>query len=82
MLIAHEGRILHEAGYGLADVEHGIPNTPRTRYRLASVSKQFTSLAVMQLVEAGSIDLDVPLSAYLQDYPHSGQITTRQLMTH
>lgn len=82
VLIAHEGRILHEAGYSLADVEHRIPNTPRTRYRLASVSKQFTSLAVMQLVEAGRIDLDVPLSTYLPDYPHSGQITTRQLMTH
>jgi len=46
------------------------------------VSKKFTSLAVIQLVEAGSIDLDVPLSTYLPDYPHSGQITTRQLMTH
>jgi len=82
VLIAHEGRILHEAGYGLADVEHGIPNTPRTRFRLASVSKQFASLAVMQLVEAGRIDLDLPLSTYLPDYPHAELMTTRHLMTH
>ncbi|MBT3342163.1 MAG: serine hydrolase [Gemmatimonadetes bacterium] len=82
VLIAHEGKLLHEGGYGLADVEHAIPNTPRTRFRLASVSKQFTALAVMQLVEAGRIDLDVPLITYLPDYPRASEVTTRQLMTH
>lgn len=82
VLIAHEGRILHEAGYGLADVEHAIPNTPRTRFRLASVSKQFTALAVMQLVEAGLVDLDAPLDTYLPEYPQASRVTTRQLMTH
>jgi CubicO group peptidase (beta-lactamase class C family) len=82
VLVARDGRVLHAAGYGLADVEHGAPITPQTKFRIASVSKQFTATAVMLLAEDGLVDIDAPLSTYLPDYPHAAEVTARQLMSH
>jgi len=75
--------ILLVKGYGLADIEHDVPATTETVYRIGSVTKQFTAAAVMQLVEAGKIGLDDPITTYLPDYPTQGHVVTiRHLLTH
>ena len=70
-------------GYGLANVEHRVPVTTQTIFQSGSVGKQFTSTAVMQLVEAGKIRLDDPIAKYLPDAPATWRdITIRHLLTH
>lgn len=73
-------------GYGLADPDREIPVTAETVYRVASVSKLFTALAVMQLVERGVLDLDAPITTYLPEFepdnPFEKPITLRQIHSH
>lgn len=70
-------------GYGDADIENSVPMTAETVYRIGSLTKQFTAAAVMQLVEAGLIDLDDPLTQYLPNYPTQGhEVSIRHLLTH
>ena len=74
--------LLMAKGYGLADVENDVPATAETVYRIGSITKQFTAAAVMQLVEAGQIGLDDPMTDYLPDYPMQGhEVTIRHLLT-
>ena len=63
------GQVVLRKGYGLANMEWGIANTPDTKFRLGSITKQFTATLVMQLVEKGQIDLSAPITRYLPDYP-------------
>jgi CubicO group peptidase (beta-lactamase class C family) len=86
IVVVKDGQPLFERGYGLADVKAGQPVDPdRTLFRPGSISKLFTWTAVMQLVEAGKIDLDADINRYL-DFkvpPYDGKpMTMRQLMTH
>jgi D-alanyl-D-alanine carboxypeptidase len=75
--------VLMVKGYGLADIEHDVPATGETVYRIGSITKQFTAAAVMQLVEAGKIGLDDPITDYLPDYPTQGHdVTIRHLLQH
>ncbi len=70
-------------GYGLADVENQVPVTPQTVFRIGSVTKQFTSAAVMQLVEEGKVSLDDDMAKYIPKYPTRGKrITVRHLLNH
>jgi CubicO group peptidase (beta-lactamase class C family) len=70
-------------GYGRADVENDVPVTPETVFRIGSVTKQFTSAAVMRLVEQNKVRLDAPLSAYLPEYTGPGRnITVHHLLNH
>ncbi len=52
-------------GYGLADLDSGRPATPKTRFAIAAISKHFTAVAVMLLVERGAVDLDAPITRYV-----------------
>jgi serine beta-lactamase-like protein LACTB, mitochondrial len=71
------------AGYGLADVENYVPAKAATVYRLASISKPITAVAVMQLVERGKIELDAPIQRYVPDYPKKQwTVTVRDLLCH
>jgi CubicO group peptidase (beta-lactamase class C family)/D-alanyl-D-alanine dipeptidase len=74
------------AGFGHQDADKKVPATARTVYRVGSVSKLFTDIAVMQLVEQGELDLDAPVSRYLADFKPKSKfdepITLRQLMAH
>lgn len=65
VVVARRGRILWEAGFGLADRERGLPATPHTPYSLASASKPLTATALMVLVERGDLSLDRPVNDYL-----------------
>jgi D-alanyl-D-alanine carboxypeptidase len=70
-------------GYGLADLENDVPATARTVYRIGSVTKQFTSAAIMQLVESGTIALDDDVTKYVPNAPvHGRHITVRHLLNH
>jgi len=85
VLVARHGRVLFSHAYGLADREHRIPNTVRTRFRIGSMNKMFTAVAILQLVEAGKVKLNAPLGTYLPDYPNrevATKVTIDQLLTH
>lgn len=77
------GRLVHARGFGQADLEQHRPNSPNTRFHVASVSKQFTAFAIALLAREGKIDLDADLRKYL---PHAlgidRKITVRQLLLH
>lgn len=83
VLVARDGEILLDRGYGMANREWNTPNTGDTKFRLASVSKQFTAVAVMILSERGQLDLDAPVKAYLADAPAAWEgVTIRSLLNH
>lgn len=81
--VAQHGRTLVRRGVGLASIEHGVANTPATRMRIGSTSKQFTCLAALLLAEEGQLDIDASVRRYLPELPVIGtEPTLRQLMTH
>jgi CubicO group peptidase (beta-lactamase class C family) len=65
ILVAREGKVLISRGYGFANAEWDIPNTPTTKFRLGSITKQFTSMVVMQLQERGRLSVQDPICRYL-----------------
>ena len=83
-LVAEEGRVIYKKGFGMADMEWNIPNTPDTRFRLGPMTKQFTAMIILQLVEEGKLKLDVPITTYIPDYPKDKgeEITIHNLLTH
>jgi CubicO group peptidase (beta-lactamase class C family) len=82
VLIARADSILLAKGYGLANVELGIANTPARVFRIASLSKAFTQVALGKLVEDGKLALADPLSRYLPGHPQGDRITLDMLRTH
>ena len=84
VLVAHKDRVLLRKGYGLACAEHGVANTPATRFRLASVTKALTATLALRLAEQGVVDLQKPISQYLPKLGTNsmGQITLHQLLSH
>ncbi|PXV60295.1 CubicO group peptidase, beta-lactamase class C family [Dyella jiangningensis] len=79
----HDGSQLVRS-YGLANIPFRVANTPQTRFKIASVTKLFTSVLILQLVEQGRIDLDQPIKTYLPDYPGEAgsKVTIQQLLNH
>ena len=69
VLVSENGKVIYKKGFGMANMEWDIPNEANTKHRLGSISKQFTGMLIMQLVEAGKLKLDVPITTYLTDYP-------------
>src|SRR5687767_6830207 len=84
VLVAEKGKIIYEKGFGMANMEWSVPIQPDTKFRIGSVTKQFTATLVLQLVEEGKIKLDAKLSDYLPDYRKDtgGRITIHQLLNH
>lgn len=84
VLVAHEGEIIYKKGFGLADMEWNISNQIDTKFRIASVTKSFTAMLIMQLVAENKLDLQQPIRTYLPDYPkpNSDLITIHHLLTH
>lgn len=82
ILIARDGRAIVSRSYGMANVELGVPNTPRTVFRLASLTKQFTATAIMMLQEQGKLNVNDPVGKHLANCPEAWKtITLRQLLT-
>ncbi|MFI4882847.1 MAG: serine hydrolase domain-containing protein, partial [Phycisphaerales bacterium JB064] len=81
--VIRDGQVAYTAGYGLADRENGVPVTDDTMFRWASISKPVTAIAAMQLVEAGTLDLQRDVREYVPEFPDKGaEITTEQLLSH
>ncbi|HXG71093.1 MAG TPA: serine hydrolase [Gemmatimonadaceae bacterium] len=84
--LVDDQRLVWTRGFGFADPEGKVPASTDTIYRVGSVSKLFTDIALMQLVEQGKVDLDAPVTRYLPDFhprnPFDKPVTLRQLMTH
>lgn len=83
-LVAEKGNVILRKGYGLANMEWEIANTPDTKFRLGSITKQFTSMVIMQLVGEGKIKLDEKITTYLTDYRKDtgDKVTVRHLLSH
>ena len=83
LLIVQDGKVRLSESRGLADLEAGRAATPQTNYRLASVSKQFTAMAILLLVQDGVLKLDEPVHDWLPSLPPATRkITLRQLLSH
>ncbi len=84
ILVAKHGKVIYKKGFGLANAERGIPNAANTRFRLASVTKQFTAALVLKLVEGGDLELDDPISDHLPYYREDTgkRITIHHLLSH
>jgi CubicO group peptidase (beta-lactamase class C family) len=83
VLVAQGGRVVFERTVGAADLEHGALVTPSTRFHVASVSKQFTAFAIMQLVKASKVDLDADIHTYLPELADYGaKVTVSDLVHH
>ena len=77
-----DGDTLFVRGYGFADLENRVPVTERTVFRIGSVTKQFTTAALLLLQERGKLSLDDTLDRYFPTFPRGGEVTLRQLATH
>ena len=84
VLVAKSGKVIYKKGHGMADMEWEIPNQPDTKFRIGSVTKQFTAAIILQLVEEGKIKLDGKITDYLPDYRKDtgDKITIHQLLNH
>jgi len=83
ILLVKKGQVLYRKGTGLANLEHQVPLTPDMPFRLASLTKPFTSTAILMLVETGKLALTDPLNSLLPDYPMvEATITPEHLLTH
>lgn len=82
VLIAVNDAIVFQKAYGMANREERHANTADTKFAIASVTKMFTALAIMQLVESGKLDLQDKLIRYLPDFPPGEKITIFHLLTH
>lgn len=83
LAVARDGTIIYAKGYGMANLELSVPATEKTNFPIYSITKSFTAMAMMMLVEDGSISLEEPISKYLSDLPASwNPITIRQLLNH
>lgn len=81
--IIQKGKVIFEKGYGLANLEYGVPVRPETVFHVASVSKQFTAMAIVLLEADGKLSIDDDVHKYLTELPDYGvKITLRQLLQH
>lgn len=83
VLIAQNGNILISKGYGMANYELDVPNTPQTKFRIGSITKQFTAMAIVQLQEKNLLYVNDSIIKHIPDYPETGkQISIHHLLTH
>jgi len=81
VLVAINEDIIVNKGYGMANYELDIPNTPQTKFRIGSITKPFTAMAIMQLQEKGLLIVEDSIKKYLSDYPEGDKITIHHLLT-
>jgi hypothetical protein len=82
VLVAKDGQILYEKGFGFANLKKDIPITPETEFRIGSITKQFTASAILKLQEEGKISVDDKLSKFIPDFPRGNEVTIHHLLTH
>lgn len=83
VLVSKKGEVIYNKAFGSANIELNVSMRPEMIFRLGSVTKQYTSVAILQLFEQGKISLQDSIQKYVQDYPHKGHtITIENLLTH
>jgi CubicO group peptidase (beta-lactamase class C family) len=83
VLLARDGKVLLSKGYGMANFEDETPNTPQTKFRLGSITKQFTAMATLILQERGKLSVQDSVCKYIENCPSGWQpVTIRHLLTH
>lgn len=82
VLVAKDGKVLFEKGYGFANKEEGIPNRTDTEFRIASLTKSFTAISILQLEKQGKLKTSDPISKYIANFPNGNKITIHNLLTH
>jgi CubicO group peptidase (beta-lactamase class C family) len=83
ILIARDGKVLFCQGYAMASLEHDVPNTPGTKFRLGSITKQFTAMAILILQERGKLSVQDQVKRFMPDAPKAwDDITIHHLLTH
>ena len=84
VLVSENGKVIYKKAFGLANIGWETPNTMDTKFRLASMTKQFTSMLVLQMVEKGKMKLDAKITDYIPEYPkpHGDIITIHHLLSH
>ena len=82
VLVARRARVLFRHAYGMANYELQSPNSPATRFHIASVSKPFTATAILQLEEQGRLSVSDPVAHFVSDFPNGDRIKLEHLLTH
>jgi CubicO group peptidase (beta-lactamase class C family) len=82
VLVAKDGTVLYRKGFGYADIKNKILITPDTKFRIGSVTKQFTASAILKLQENNLLSVDDKLSKFIPDFPRGDEVTIHQLLTH
>ena len=83
VLVAGDDRVLFSQGFGMANFEHDVPNAPNTKFRIGSITKQFTAMAIMVLQEHEKLDVNDLISKHLADTPDAwSDVTIHHLLTH
>lgn len=82
ILISHNSRNIYKKSFGLANISFKVANTPDTKYKVASITKAFTSVLILQMHQEGKLDLDKTIITYLPEYkgPAGDKVTIRQLL--
>jgi CubicO group peptidase (beta-lactamase class C family) len=82
-LVSRKGQIIYKKAFGMANMELNIPMQPDNVFRIGSISKQFTAVAILQLMEQGKLNLQDDITKFIPDYPtHGHKITIEHLLTH
>jgi serine beta-lactamase-like protein LACTB, mitochondrial len=83
LTVAIDGKIVYSEGFGYADLEERVPAWTTTKFRIGSISKPLTAVGLMELVEAGKVNLDAPVQKYVPSFPDKGApITVRMVAGH
>jgi CubicO group peptidase (beta-lactamase class C family) len=82
VLTARDSKILFARGYGYASLEHRVPVCPATKFRIGSITKQFTAAAILRLQEQNRLKVTDTLAQFIPDYPHGQTVTLHHLLTH
>jgi CubicO group peptidase (beta-lactamase class C family) len=83
VLVARDGKVVFSKGYGMANLEFDIPNTPNTKFRLGSVTKQFTAASILLLQEHGKLSVQDPVCKFVENCPKAWEpVTVHHLLSH
>lgn len=82
VLVAKGGKVVLSKGYGMANYELDVANVAQTKFRLGSITKQFTAMAILQLQEKGLLSVDDPITKYFPDYKIAEKVTIHHLLSH
>lgn len=82
VLVARDGKVLYQNGYGYADIGNRVKATPETKFRIGSITKQFTAVAILKLQEEGKLNVQDKLSKYFPDFARGEEVTLHHLLTH